>query len=164
MKSVLQVLSILIGYAGSLDKNKRRILFYACLSNIISILMFITTGRIDSITTSIIIGIRCILFLFKDKYKTPFVLWICIIAHLLCGVITYTDVYSFIPLITTIVTCFLYWYGSALQIKYVGIVINSLWIIYYVFTSLYLVAINTFINIILSIISIFRIKKDKRYV
>lgn len=160
MDTVLQVFGIVLGYIGSLDKNKQRILFYACLSNIVSILLFIVTGRFDGVAATVIIGIRCILFLFKDNYKTSLVLWICVFAHIVCGVITFADIYSLVPLLTTVITCLTYWYGNALVIKCVSIFVNTGWVVYYVYIHLYLTAANTVINVLLTLTAIIQLLRS----
>lgn len=123
-------------------------------------MLFLITGRYDGVTAAIIIWSRCLLFLYKDKYKTTLILWLCVTAHIVVGIVSYEDIFSLITIITPVATCFAYWYGSALVIKYVSNVVNTLWLIYYIYVGLYLTAINTSINIVLSIIAIYNINKE----
>ena len=160
IKIILQGIGIILGYVTSLDKNKQKIILYACISNLISLMLFLVTGRYDGVTATVVIWIRCILFLYKDKYKTTLILWLCVTAHIIVGILSYNDIFSLITIITPILICFAYWYGSALVIKHVSNIVNTFWIIYYIYVGLYLTAINTLINIILSMIAIFNINKD----
>lgn len=157
---ILQGIGIILGYVASLDKNKQKIILYACISNLVSLMLFLVTKRYDGVAAVIIIWLRCLLFLYKDKYKTTIILWLCVTAHIVVGIVSYEDIFSIITIITPIVTCFAYWYGSALVIKHISNVVNTLWVIYYIYVGLYLTAINTSINIVLSIVAIYNINKE----
>lgn len=153
-----------MGYVSSLDKSKDRIILYACISNLVSILLFLMVGRVDGIVSVMVIWVRCMLFLRRDKYKTNIIVWLCAIAHLIVGIISYDDIFSLITILVPIVVCFTYWYGSALTIKYVSIIVGICWIVYYLYVELYITVLNTLVNIVLSLISIYLIKKDVREV
>lgn len=157
---ILQGIGTVLGYVASLNKNKQKIILFACISNLISLMLFLVTERYDGVTAVMVIWLRCILFLYRDKYKTTFVLWLCVIAHLIVGILSYNDIFSLVTIITPIVTCFAYWYGSVLVIKHISNIVNILWVIYYTYIGLYLTAINTAINIILSMIAIYNINKE----
>lgn len=162
IQNLLQIVGVILGYLGSLDKNKGRIILNACVTNAISILSFAITGRIDGALSAIIIWIRNLLFLRKDKYKTSAVVWVCVLAHTIVGILSFKDVFSLIAIITPIVICIVYWYGSVKAIKVCGNIANAFWLLYYLNVGLYIIAINTFINIVLATIALISIYKSER--
>lgn len=161
LELVLQCIGVALGYFSSLVRDKNKVILYACFSNLVSILIFALNDRLDGALSVIIIWLRCILFLFRDKYKTNIVVWICAIAHIIVGVISYTDVFSIITISVPVIICFTYWYGSILSIKYISNILSIFWIIYYIYLGLYITAINTVISIVLTSISILEIHKEQ---
>lgn len=162
LQDLLQVISVILGYIGSLDKNKERIILNACIVNTIYIVSFVITGRIDGALSAIIIWIRNLLFLRRDKYKTSMIVWVCVLAHTIAGVLSFKDCFSLIAIIIPIVICIVYWYGSVKAIKVWGNIANIFWLMYYVNAGLYIIAINTFINIVLATIALIGIYKNER--
>lgn len=158
IKIILQIISIVFGYMISLDKSKKNIILYTCILNFIGILMFFVTDRYDGVFSTVIITIRCILFLYRDKYKTDIVFYFCLVAHIIVGFFIYIDIFSLVLILTPIATCIAFWYGNVLQVKYNAVIVNTLCILYYIHIGLYFSSINIAINVILTIYSIYKLK------
>lgn len=158
--NTLQMINIILGYVSSLTTNKQKILINSSLSCMLSIILFVFTDRLDGVLTTIFIFLRSFLFIYKDKYKTNLVFYFCLLSHILAGIFSYKDIFSLVTLLTPVITCIFYWYGTSLQIKYSSLFINTMWVIYYIYIGLHLTAVNTVINIILTTLSVFQIRKE----
>lgn len=157
----LQIIGVLVGYLISLADKKTNILILSVISGISSIVMYFVLGRYDGLITAIVVLVRNFLFTFKDKYKTDIIFYICFLMHFITGVVSFTDLLSIVTLVTPLVTSIAYWYFDESYIKYTSIVVNILWILYYMFTKLYLMGLNTSLNIILLVVSLIKISNKR---
>lgn len=155
----LQIIGVLVGYLISLANKKTNILILSVISGISSIVMYFVLGRYDGLITAIVVLGRNFLFTFKDKYKTDIIFYICFLMHFITGVVSFTDLLSIVTLVTPLVTSISYWYFDEIYIKYTSLVVNILWVIYYMVTNLYLMGLNTSLNIILLVVSVIKIRK-----
>lgn len=161
MKYVFQIFNILCCYISAYSKQKRNILLFALLGCIFSALMFWSIRDFAAILPSLATGIRYFIFMFKDKYKNKSPLYMCLIMHFVVLIISVHTFIDLIPSVLVIIGCLIYWYLDRSKLKAAIFLINLFWIAYYIFFNLYLVAINTFIQNILTTIAFLKLRKEK---
>lgn len=160
MKDIFQILTLLCSYASAYSKQKTNILIFAVLSSIFSALMFWAVRDFAAILPSLATGIRYFVFMFKDKYKNKVPLYICLVMHFIVLIISVNTLIDVIPSVLTIIGCLIYWYLDKAKLKASTIMLNLIWMIYYIFFGLYLVAINVLIQNIIMAIALLKIHKE----
>ncbi len=164
MDIVFQALGILFGYIGCYSIKKRNILISYVISTAFSMLMFWSVKQYAAILPVLTTGIRYFVFIFKDKYKTKMPFYFCLLLHLIAMILSVKTLIDLIPSILVIAGCFVYWYFDDLKLKIGTLAINIPWIIYYIYSKLYLTTLNVTIQTILIGIACFKLKKSKKII
>ena len=123
--------------------------------------MFYSAGKFAAILPVATTGIRYFVFIFKDKYKTKYPLYFCLLLHIIGLIISTKTIIDIIPSLIVIAGCLVYWYLDGAKLKAWTFILNIPWIFYYIYCELYLTMINTIVQCILMIIAYFKLKKDK---
>lgn len=159
IKLLLQLVQVFFGLASSWVRDKRAILLLSCLSSFVGVLLFFYLGRYDGVVSSFVIGLRCVVFSYKEKYKTisPFILTL--VVQLVLGILSFQDLSSIIPFLVPLIVSVVFWYGDAKLIKINSLIIGVAWIIYYLCMGLYVSVLYTLFSMVLCIISLLRLNK-----
>lgn len=160
MEIVFQALSILFGYLGAYSPKKRNIFIFYIISVIFSILMFYSVGKTAAILPVATTGIRYFIYIFKDKYKTNYPFYFCLLLHISALFLSTKTAIDLIPSLLVITGCFVYWYLDGAKLKLYVFILNIPWIFYYAFCGLYLSAVNAFVQTVLMIITYFKLKNN----
>lgn len=161
MVLVLQVLVILFGYLGAYATKKKNIFVFYIISTIFSILMFYSVKKYAAILPVATTGIRYFVFIFKEKYKTKYPLYICLLLHIVGMIISTKTFVDIIPSLIVIAGCLVYWYFDNAKLKLGAFILNIPWIFYYIYCGLYLTMINTIVQCILMGIAYFKLRKKE---
>lgn len=158
MKILFQITQICSNFLAAWSSKKRNIIIFKILSSISAVLMMICANQIIGAIPVAFTAIRTTIFMFKDKYKSDLPLWICIGIYILLAIFSVQTFMDILPTITSISASFILWYCKPIGIKIGLSLTDSIWAIYYFITELYLSCTYTIISIIISIISIIKIK------
>ena len=161
MVLALQVLVILFGYLGAYAPKKKNIFIFYVISTIFSVLMFYSVKKYAAILPVATTGIRYFVFIFKDKYKTKYPLYICLLLHVIGMIISTKALVDIVPSAIVIAGCFVYWYLDEAKLKLGALLLNIPWIFYYIYCGLYLTMVNTIVQCILMGIAYFKLKKKE---
>lgn len=156
MVILLQTLQVISCMLSSWVRNKRWILIFNFINSVFCCLLYLYIGRFDSLSSKLISTLRNLLFMFRDRYKSNIILVLVVLAYTTSGVLTYKDLYSLIPCFTPIIVSFVYWYGDAKTIKIICNLLDSVWLFYFAHFGLYVVLINTVVNIVIRTVSLTR--------
>ena len=162
MTIAFQSLEILFSYLGCYSIKKKNILIFYVISAIFSMLMFWSVKEYAAILPVLTTGIRYFVFIFKDKYKTKFPLYFCLVLHFIALFISVSTIIDLVPSLLVIFGCLIYWYCDGLDLKRNIFFLNIPWILYYFYCSLYLVTLNAIIQTVLVGIACLKLKKKKR--
>lgn len=145
--------------------SKEKILICMIFSNLVVATQFFLLNAITGGIISLINVIRCIVFyLFKKQNKKPslFVLLIFEIIVVVSGIISWQNIWSILPIIATATYTYGIWQDDVLRIKYISAIIGCEWSIYDIIVRAYVGFIQGIIQVISSVIAIFRYKNAKK--
>lgn len=160
----IQIIQIIYSIIINFIKEKKDMLVNTAICSLISIFLYIYLGEINAIFASTIIFIRNIVYVNKVKYKSNLPFFFCICMHLIGGIYAlYLDknliVINFIPMITSLMACFFYWFSSEQAIRIGSLCTNTLWLIFNIYYGLYLTSLICFIGIITPLMAYLLYKK-----
>lgn len=158
--TIVQIFQVIYSCYIMFLKKKKNMLINMFISNAISLIIFLIADLKSAFLTTLIIAIRSFLFMFREKYKTNFIFYFCLILHILSGIITFDGFISLLPMLTAIISVFIIWFGNEQQIRFGLIIPNIMWVIYYCIFGLYISAVFNMIVIISQVISY--IKNNKK--
>ena len=158
--TIVQIFQVIYSCYIMFLKKKKNMLINMFISNAISLIIFLIADLKSAFLTTLIIAIRSFLFMFREKYKTNFIFYFCLILHILSGIITFDGFISLLPMLTAIISVFIIWFGNEQQIRFGLIIPNIMWVIYYCIFGLYISAVFNMILIIFQVISY--IKNNKK--
>jgi hypothetical protein len=165
MSIIFQVGQIASNYIAAWVKDKKYIIIFKILSAVFNALAIISVGNFIAAIPVLFTIVRTIICLYKDKFKSSLPIWLCVIGYIVIAIFTVGKMESFIDILPTIVSLsasLIIWYCGPIGIK-IGLgVTDSVWMMYYFSTGLYLSALNILLQTIVSIISIIRIKLEKK--
>lgn len=150
---IIQIIQVIYSIYIMFLKNKRNMLINMFISNLISLILFNIAGLGEASLTTIFITLRSFLFTFREKYKTNFVFFFCLMLHIVVGIVTFKDLFSLLPCVTAIISVITLWFGNEQQIRIESIISNLIWVIYYYLNNIYISATFNLIVIIFTIIS-----------
>lgn len=157
---IVQIFQVIYSSYIMFLNKKKNMLINMFISNAISLVIFAIVGQKSAFLATIIIAIRSFLFIFRDKYKTNFIFYLCLFLHILSGIITFDGFISILPALTAIISIFVIWFGNEQQIR-LGLLIPSfIWFVYYCIFGIYISATFNIISSIFEIISY--IKNNKK--
>lgn len=158
---IAQILTILSNYCSSWAIKKHNIILFRILSAFFSAISIVAVGNIVGAIPVFFTIIRCIVCYFKDKFKNNWPIYLICAGYIViaaCSIPFYTTILDIIPVLVSLPAAVILWFCNPIGIK-AGVGIgDTLWLIYDLYNGLYLSALNIFIQIIISIISIIRIK------
>lgn len=156
---IVQIFQVIYSsYIMFLDK-KKNMLINMFISNAISLVVFAIADLKSAFLATIIIAIRSFLFMFRDRYKTNFIFYFCLILHILSGIITFDGLISLMPALTAIISICVIWFGNEQQIRLGLLIPNFIWFVYYCIFGIYISATFSIISSIFEIISYFKNNK-----
>lgn len=143
-------------------KDKKRILIWSFILNILSLTVMILAKETDGWANTLAVCIRSTVYLFRYKYKTNLAYWLCLFLHLSAFILSYQNAWSILLGCATITICTVQWWGSTKQIKYGTLFSDICWTIYSVYVGLYLDLPKRFLGIILLLVSLKSLKKGDK--
>lgn len=156
---IVQIFQVIYSCYIMFLSKKKNMFINMFISNAISLIIFLIADLKSAFLTTLIITIRSFLFMFKDKYKTNFIFYFCLVLHVLSGLITFDGFISLLPVLTAIISVFIIWFGNEQQIRFGLTIPNIIWVIYYCIFGIYISATFNIIIIISQIISYIKNKK-----
>ena len=147
-------------------KKRKNVLKTQIFANIFYTLEYIMLKAYAGVNNSLFGIARSILFYIFDKKKTkcpPYVAAIFLTLIVIFGFISYTDVFSILPVIISILF-FMSLYTEDMKLyRKVAVIASILWIIYNIAVNAYVSVFDYTIELISSLIAIYRfdIKKEK---
>lgn len=165
LAQVIAIIALTMTFISYQQKNKKKFLFFQILASLSYSLQYFVLGALSGAITDLISLGKNVIF-YKDEEKgkiTKFNVFITIeIIVIICGIITYQNVFSLLPIFITIINTYGNWQKN-LKVSYmIGFLNSILWIIYNVAVGAYVLIINCIIELIGSIIGIIKISKRKQ--
>lgn len=153
-------------YTTSLQfKKMNKVLKYQIVANIFYVLEYLMLNAYSGVNNSLFGISRCCLFyaLDKKKKKCPaYIALIFITLVIIFGYISYTDFYSTIPVLISIIF-FLALYTEDMRLyRIVAAVASALWIVYNVHVNAYIGILDSVVELISASVAIYRFDIKKK--
>ncbi len=154
MVDLMQIISVLVNTYIAFTEKKKRIYIATFLLNLAQFLMYFFNNDLTTSLIYIVIVVRSLIYIYKDKFKTNIVPYLAIIIQLLIGFFTIESPIQFLSVLIPCYTCWYLWfYETTQKIRVGNIIANFAWGIYNVCTGLYIVLIMRVITILSNLIA-----------
>lgn len=159
---ITQIIVVIINaYIATTEKIKN-IYIVTFLFNLANLIMYAVK---DDKTTSliyIVITVRSLVYIYKDKIKSPIIPFIAIAAQLIVGFKNIENIWQLIPILTPCWVCYYMWFcKTTQQLRINNAICNLAWFIYNFKTGLYIVAISRLITVGSNIAAFIKNRKVK---
>ena len=162
MVDLMQILSVIVNTYIAFTEKKKRIYIATFLLNLAQLLMYFFNNDMTTTLIYIVIVIRSLIYIYKDKFKTNIIPYVIIVIQLLIGFSTIETPIQILSIILPCYTCWYLWfYESTQKIRVGNIISNLTWGIYNICTGLYIVLIMRAITVLSNLIAY--IKYSKKY-
>ena len=135
-------------------KNKKnKILSTMIISNILNLIHYLLLGATSGCITKVLAIVRDIFIINKEKNKklsSIYFLVLFIFIYIIISIYTYTNIISFLPLLSAIIYIIVIWNGNEFNIKKITLFCYFLWLIY----NIFVLSISGIISNIISILSV----------
>lgn len=157
---LLQVISLFVTVVVAFTKSHRIVYLCTLTFNMSCLVLAVFQADWGTMVSYIIIVYRSVCILYKDeltkrlKHTIPLSI---VILHIVFGAITWTDVFSIIPIAAPILLGLSQWYSNDLQ-KYriVGVVNNSLWSMHTLYHESYILLLARIYSIIVNAVALYK--------
>lgn len=158
---VFQLLGVIFVLTAGLCRKKNGILFLTFCANFCSVMVMLLAGLYDGAAATIVCTIRAFLFLFHDRVKTNRIFWICVLAHLVVGVLAWQSPISALTIAAPVVLCTVNWFGNVPVIKAGTIFSGLCWAIFDFSGGIYIEGTRDLVETLANIIGWWRSSKEK---
>lgn len=171
MNILSQILGLLaiISYAISPHaKTKKKILVFHLVSSILYALQYLLLNAFSAVITNSVGAIRCYIFYLYEKKEREIpknIFWIFMLIILVLGAFTYNNIYSLIPIFTSVLSLYSVWQDNLKVFRIIVIISSISWIFYNFIVGAYIGIIGNIFQLVSTIIAIVRfhiLKKEKQ--
>ena len=153
------IISLLIYCVGVQVKKKENVLVVSILTNFFDSMQYLCLNAITGSIISLVNAFRCLAFYsYEKKYSKPskILFAIFVIIALICGGITYKNIFSILPITASIISTYGMWQRKA-TIARIGLLLScTMYIIYSLQAKAYSGAITFLVMFVATLISIIR--------
>jgi len=157
---IFQIIVVLINAYIAYTENKSRIYVVTFLFNFANMCMYFFNGDKATTVIYIVISIRSLVYIYKDKFKTIIIPILAMLVQLAIGFKVIDNLWQLIPILVPCVVCYYMWFCKTTQeLRVFNAICNALWVIYNLKTQLYIVAISRAITTINNILAYMKNRK-----
>ncbi len=165
MHILTQLLTILSNYCEAWSTEKRNIILCKIASSFFKALSLVLVGSIAGSLPVFFTIARNIVCFFQDRFKTKLPLYLICFGYVAIGIGSiplYTSILDAFPAVSSLISTIILWFGSPVEIK-MGVSLGDiLWMLYDFVNGLYLAALNMLCRVIVTGISVIRIKRQQK--
>lgn len=164
MHIITQLLTIVSTYGEAWSTKKQHIILCRMSSSFFNALSLLLVGNVVGALPIFFTVIRCIVCYSQDRFKSNLPIYLVCLGYVGIGIISvplYSSVVDLFPLVMSLASAIVLWFCSPMGIK-MGVGLgDSLWMIYNLINGLYFTAANIACQLVVTAISMVRIKKNK---
>lgn len=162
MVDLMQIISVIVNTYIAFTEKKKRIYVATFLLNLAQLLMYFFNNDLTTGLIYIIIVVRSLIYIYKDKIKTNIIPYIVIIIQLLIGIFTIENPLQIISVLIPCYSCWYLWFYDTTQKLRIGnIIANLAWAVYNICCGLYIVLIMRAITVGSNFIAYIKFKNNK---
>lgn len=160
ISQIIGFLAFVVFVISIQQKKKRQIIFLQILSFFLYALQYFIIEAYSGMIIFIINMLRSIVFSceMKNKRTNNLCLTIFIVLSVMCGVLTYKNIYDILPILASLLSVIFTWQPSTKILRFGQIFICMLWIIYDIFVLAYIGILTESLIIIFTIVAIINIE------
>lgn len=147
-----------------LTKDKTKIMIFVTMTSVFYGVEYLFLGAFAGVAVNAISIIRNIWFYINAKKNNKNSVWVLITLSILlvvCGMITYVNVFSIIPIVATIMFTYSVWQNNYRIYRYMAVPMSIMWIIYNLICGSILGTIAETVMLVFEIIGIISMLSDK---
>ena len=151
---VIQFIIVLINYYIANTENIKRIYVVTFLFNLSNLIMYLFNKDKTTTILYIIITLRSLVYIYRDKLKTVLIPIIAILVQLIVGFTTIDNAWQLIPIVIPCYVCYYMWFNKTTQqLRLSNAFCNFMWFVYNMKTGLYIVAVSRLITTVNNIMA-----------
>ena len=163
MVDIMQIISVIVNTYIAFTEKKKRIYVATFLLNLAQLLMYFFNDDLTTGLIYIVIVIRSLVYIYKDKFKTNIIPYLAIFVQLLIGFLTIQSPIQILSILLPSYTCWYLWfYETTQKIRIGNIIANIAWAIYNICTGLYIVLIMRIITVLSNLIAYIKYNKNEK--
>lgn len=152
--NLMQIITVIVKIYMSFTEKKKRIYIANFLLNFSLLMMYYFKSDYTTALIYIVISIRSLVYIYKDKFKTNIIPCIAIIIQILIGYVTIENGFQIFSVIIACYSCWYLWfYNNTQKLRIGNIIANTAWAIYNIYGGLYIVLIMRGITITSNIVA-----------
>lgn len=162
---VVGILAITFFTLSPQQKSKRKILVFQLISSVLYALQYFILSAFSAGIINIIGAVKefCFYLYAKKEKDIPVkILLIYIIVVIISGILTYTDIFSVMPILLTILSTYGIWQKNLKKYRILVVVATIFWIIYNLVVGAYVNVIGNLFQLGSAIIAIIRLDIIKK--
>lgn len=163
VSQVFVIFAVLTFGFSYLTKDKKKIMILVTMTSLFYGVEYFLLGALSGVAVNIISIIRNVWFYINAKNNKKNSVWILIILSALLvilGIITYTNIFSIIPIVATIMFTYSVWQDNNKVYKYMAVPMSIMWIVYNFICGSILGVIAESVILIFEIVGIMRYEKQ----
>ena len=139
---LMQIITVITNIYISFTEKIKRIYIATFLLNLAQMIMYFVNNDITTGIIYIVIVIRSIIYIYKDKFKSNLMPYLMICIQLIIGIFTIENKTQIISIIIPCYTCWYLWfYNDTQKIRVGNVIANTAWAIYNMIGGLYIILI-----------------------
>lgn len=155
--NLMQLITIIVNIYIAFTEEKKRIYIATFLLNLSQLIMYLFNNDLTTALIYIVITIRSLIYIYKDKFKTNVIPYIAISIQVLIGCFTLKNTFQIFSILIASYSCWYLWFYNDIQKLRIGnIVANTAWAIYNICGGLYIIIIMRCITIVSNMIAYIR--------
>jgi len=162
LANTIGVFAIIIWVLSIQNKNKKEILIYQIVANILYGLQYFLLNAYSASIMDFISGFRCLSFYSEEKKHgkiSNYSLLFFTILTIILGIFTYNGAISLLPIIASLIYMYSLWQNNLNTTRYLFIITGFVWLCYNINVGAYINIIGNSFEIISGIISIIRFRR-----
>ena len=151
------IISIVISYNMH---TKEKVLIWQFIANLMYGIQYIMLNALSAGFLSFLALYRCYVYYEYNKHKEKIPFLICALFFsmaLLIGIVSFKDIFSFLPILTTLLNTYGAWHKNLKVFRIFAVIISICWIIYNTHVLAYVGIVAAIIELISAIIAIIRL-------
>lgn len=161
MVDLMQIISVIVNTYIAFTEKKKRIYIATFLLNLAQLLMYLFNNDTTTALIYIIIVVRSLIYLYKDKIKNNIVPYIIIAIQLLIGIFTIESPLQIMSILIPCYSCWYLWfYNTTQELRIGNILANLAWAVYNFCSGLYIILIMRAITVLSNFIAYIKYRKS----
>ena len=157
----MQIVTIIVNIYISFTEKKKRIYIATVLLNFAQLIMYFFNNDLTTALIYVVIVIRSLIYIYKDKFKTNIIPYLAISVQILIGYITIENRFQVFSIIIACYSCWYLWfYNDTQKLRKGNIIANTAWAIYNITGGLYIILIMRIMTIASNLIAYIKRKNE----